>query len=161
MSGGTGAVNSRLLLPGQPGAGREGQAGAGTAFRWERVCVLEYPPVPEAVPSARLRARQALRGWGLDEVADDGLVALCELLTNAVTASANMPSRPTVRVRLLADPGQLIIEVFDRAGGVPEIKSPAWDEDGGRGLVTVAGLARRWGWTRHLDGKIVWCDFWL
>jgi hypothetical protein len=25
----------------------------------------------------------------------------------------------------------------------------------------VAGLARRWGWTRPLDGTIVWCDFWL
>jgi len=159
MRGGTGAVNG-LLLAGQPRLGQQGQPGAGNAFRWERVCVLEYPPVPEAVPSARLRARHAMRG-GLGEVADDGLVALSELLTNAVTASARMPSLPAVRVRLLADPGQLVIEVFDRAGGVPKIKSPGWDEDGGRGLVTVAGLARRWDWTKHEDGKIVWCDFWL
>jgi len=97
----------------------------------------------------------------LDEVANDALMVLSELLTNAVRESAAMPALPAVRVKLLADPGQLMIEVFDRAKGMPRIKSPALDEVGGRGLVVVAGLARRWDWIKHEDGKLVWADFWL
>jgi len=162
MSGGIGAGNGCLLPAGGPVAGRPGQPGAGTVFQaWRHVSVQEYPPEPAAVPGARRRAGHALRAWGLGEVADDALMALSELLTNAVTASAGMPALPLVRVRLLADPGQLVIEVFDRADGIPEIRSPALDEVGGRGLAVVAALARRWDWTRHRDGKIVWCDFWL
>ena len=72
-----------------------------------------------------------------------------------------LPSRPDVRVRLLADPGQVMVEVLDRAPGRPVRLAPAWDELSGRGLATVAALAHRWDWTRHQDGKIVWCDFWL
>jgi len=54
-----------------------------------------------------------------------------------------------------------MVEVYDRAPGWPVRMAPAWDELGGRGLATVAALAHRWDWTRHGDGKIVWCDFWL
>ena len=161
MSGGTGAGNGCLLPTGKSVPGRDGQPGAGTIQIWRHASVQEYPPVPEAVPSARRRAGHAMRAWGLDEVANDALMVLSELLTNAVRESAAMPALPAVRVKLLADPGQLMIEVFDRAKGMPRIKSPALDEVGGRGLVVVAGLARRWDWIKHEDGKLVWADFWL
>jgi anti-sigma regulatory factor (Ser/Thr protein kinase) len=97
----------------------------------------------------------------LGAIALDAELALSELLTNAVRESAALPSRPGVRVRLLADPGQLMVEVLDRAPGRPVRMAPALDEPGGRGLATVEALAHRWDWTRHGDGKIVWCDFWL
>jgi serine/threonine-protein kinase RsbW len=161
MSGSTGAVSSRPLLTGQPGPGRDGPPGAGTAFQWDRVCALEYPPVPEAVPRARRHARHVLIQWGFGSIAADAELALSELLTNAVRESAGLPLQPHVRVKLLADPGQLMVEVFDRAPGRPVRLAPAWDQAGGRGLATVAALAHRWDWTRHGDGKIVWCDFWL
>jgi anti-sigma regulatory factor (Ser/Thr protein kinase) len=161
MNGGTGAVSSRLLSAALPGPGREGRPAAGAAFPWERVCVREYPPLPESVPRARQHARQALSQWGVGALAADVELALSELLSNAVRASAALPSRPDVRVRLLADPGQVMVEVFDRAPGRPVRLAPAWDELSGRGLATVAALAHRWDWTRHQDGKIVWCDFWL
>jgi anti-sigma regulatory factor (Ser/Thr protein kinase) len=164
MSGGTGATSERLVNDGMPSPGRNGHSGAGTAHHWTawtHVSVLEYPPVPEAVPSARHWAARSLRDWQLDDIADDALVALSELLTNAITASARMPGQPGVRVKLLFDPGQLVVEVFDQAAGIPEIRMPSWDEPGGRGLLAVAGLARRWDWSRTEDGKSVWCDFWL
>jgi len=123
--------------------------------------VREYPPLPESVPGARRHARRVLGQWGLGAIAADAELALSELLTNAVRASAVLVSRPGVRVRLLADPGQLVVEVFDRAPGRPVRLAPAWDEVGGRGLATVAAVARRWDWARRGDGKIVWCDFWL
>jgi anti-sigma regulatory factor (Ser/Thr protein kinase) len=122
--------------------------------------VREYPPLPESVPRARQHARHALRQWGFGAIAADVELALSELLSNAVRASAALPSRPDVRVKLLADPGQVMVEVFDRAPGRPVRLAPAWDELSGRGLATVAALAHRWDWTRHQDGKIVWCDFW-
>jgi anti-sigma regulatory factor (Ser/Thr protein kinase) len=161
MSGGIGAVGSRLLSATRPGSGRDGQPGAGTAFRWERVSAREYPPLPGSLPRARRHARQVLDRWGLGAIAPDAELALSELLTNAVRESAALPSRPGVGVRLLADPGQLLVEVLDRAPGRPVLMAPAWDEPGGRGLATVEALARRWDWTRHGDIKIVWCDFWL
>jgi anti-sigma regulatory factor (Ser/Thr protein kinase) len=123
--------------------------------------VREYPPLPESVPRARRHAQHVLDQWGLGAIALDAELALSELLTNAVRASAVLPSRPGVRVRLLADPGQLMVEVLDRAPGRPVRMAPALDEPGGRGLATVEALAHRWDWTRHGDGKIVWCDFWL
>jgi anti-sigma regulatory factor (Ser/Thr protein kinase) len=153
MSGGTGATG--FLLPG--GAAVPG----GSSFRWHRVSVLEYAPLAEAVPSARGHARDVLREWGLAGVASDAEIALSELLTNAVTASAALPARPTVRVALLFDPGQLIIEVFDSAPAVPVLRVPGEDDPGGRGLLTVKALAHRWGWTPYRAGKLVWCDFWL
>jgi anti-sigma regulatory factor (Ser/Thr protein kinase) len=153
MSGGTGAVGS--LPPGGPAAPSE------STVQWHRASVLEYAPLAEAVPSARGHARHVLREWGLDGVAADAELALSELLTNAVTASAATPARPTVRVALLFDPGQLIVEVFDSAPGLPVLRVPGWDEPGGRGLFTVNTLAHHWGWTRCQGGKVVWCDFWL
>jgi anti-sigma regulatory factor (Ser/Thr protein kinase) len=123
--------------------------------------VREYPPLPDAVPGARRHARHVLGQWGLGVIAADAELALSELLTNAVRASAVLVSRPGVRVRLLADPGQLLVEVFDRAPGWPVRMTAAWDEVGGRGLATVEAVARRWDWARQGDGKIVWCDFWL
>jgi anti-sigma regulatory factor (Ser/Thr protein kinase) len=125
------------------------------------VRVQEYPPLPESVPRARQHARHAVSQWGVGAIAADVELALSELLSNAVRASAVLPSRPGVRVKLLADPGQVMVEVFDRAPGRPVRLAPAWDELSGRGLATVAALAHRWDWTRHQDGKIVWCDFWL
>jgi anti-sigma regulatory factor (Ser/Thr protein kinase) len=153
MNGGISAVGS--LLPG--GSAALG----GSASQWHRASILEYAPLAEAVPSARGHARHVLREWGLAGVASDAELALSELLTNAVTASAALPARPTVRVALLFDPGQLIIEVFDSAPGMPVLRVPGEHDPGGRGLLTVKALAHRWGWTPCRAGKLVWCDFWL
>ncbi|MDQ2877242.1 MAG: ATP-binding protein [Actinomycetota bacterium] len=122
---------------------------------------LDYPPLAEAVPGARAHARLVLAEWGFAGIAGDAETALSELLTNAIRESAAMSARPSVTVTLLADPGQLVIQVLDRAPGTPLLREPNWDEPGGRGLFTVAALAHRWDWTRYEDHKIVWCDFWV
>jgi anti-sigma regulatory factor (Ser/Thr protein kinase) len=164
MSGGTGAVSSSLLPTGNPGPRLEEQPAAHTSGQWTawlHVSVLEFVPLRTAVPSARHHARKVLRAWGFEAVAADAELALSELLTNAVTASAALPLQPRVRVKLLADPGQLVIEVFDQAPGAPTRTTAARDQPGGRRLAMVEALAHRWDWTRYPDGKLVWCDFWL
>src|ERR1700729_2597769 len=153
MSGGTSAVNSGLLSSGQPRLGQQPPPGATAAFPWERVSTLEYAPLAEAVPSARRHARHVLREWGFGAIALDAEVVLSELLTNAIRESAALPSRPPVRFKLMADPSQLMIEVFDTAPGKPVRRARGLDEAGGRGLGTVEALGHRWDWTRHEDGK--------
>jgi anti-sigma regulatory factor (Ser/Thr protein kinase) len=139
-----------------------GSAPTPAACQWHRASVLEFAPLAEAVPIARGHARSILHERGLEQVADDAELVLPELLTNAVTASAALAARPMVRVALLFDPGQLIIEVFDSAPGAPVLRVPSLDEAGGRGLAIVDQLARRWDWTPHpTGGKTVWADFWV
>jgi len=161
MSGGIDAVNGCLVPAGQPGRGQAGKPGAGTAFRWRRMSMLEYGPYPEAVGSARAHVRAVLAELRLASIVDDAVFATSELMSNAVRLSAEMRDRPPVRLKLLIDPGQVVVEVFDRAPGQPVVTEPAWDATSGRGLFAVTRLATRLTWNPYEDGKIVWCDFWL
>jgi anti-sigma regulatory factor (Ser/Thr protein kinase) len=164
MSSGTGAGSSSLLPTGNPRPRLEEWPTAGPSCQWTawlHVSVLEFAPLRTAVPNARHHAREVLRAWGFEAVAADAELALSELLTNAVTASVALPLQPRVRVKLLADPGQLMVEVFDQAPGIPTRMTAARDQPGGRGLAMVEALAHRWNWTRYPAGKSVWCDFWL
>jgi len=102
--------------------------------------VREYPPLPESVPRARRHARHVLGQWGFGAIAADAELALSELLSNAERASAVLPSRPGVRVRLLADPGQVMIEVLDRAPGRPVRMAPTETTVGG--TASTPGAAR-------------------
>src|SRR5689334_21712248 len=60
--------------------------------------------LPGAVPCARLHARLVLAEWGLKALADPGELAVSELVTNAVRASAGLPGTqhvlPTVQMWL-------------------------------------------------------------
>jgi anti-sigma regulatory factor (Ser/Thr protein kinase) len=76
-----------------------------------RMSFIELAPLPSAVPCARLHAVHVLRDWGLRDLADDAALVISELVTNAVTASAILPGRPPVSLRLISDGGSLRIEV--------------------------------------------------
>ena len=80
-----------------------GAAGAGTTMR--RMSFIELAPLPSAVPCARLHAVHVLREWDLRDLADDAALLISELVTNAVAASAVLPDRPPVSLRLIADGG--------------------------------------------------------
>ena len=120
---------------------------------------LEFAPLPTAVSCARLHAVHVLHEWGLRHLADDIAVIVSELVTNAVDASAVLPERPPVALRLLATEKSLLIEVWDHSPLDLEPREADADDECGRGLTVVAALADRWGHERtgHRR-KVVWAE---
>jgi anti-sigma regulatory factor (Ser/Thr protein kinase) len=95
-----------------------------TVHRMEQVRYRRFRP---AVRSARLRARELAKEWGLTEVADSLESAVSELVANAVVhGRAARGSRVSVTYRL-EDRG-LRVEVRDWATGMPKLgRAPAPD----------------------------------
>ncbi|MFF3395098.1 ATP-binding protein [Streptomyces sp. NPDC002669] len=114
-----------------------------------------------AVPLVRQFVRAALVDWTCDVRADDVLLCVSELVTNAVLHG--VPPGRGLRVRLYWEQagGVLRIEVHDSGDGEvrPRDSGAAHDEEGGRGLLLVAALADRWGVGERNPGKVVWCEF--
>ncbi|MFH8841480.1 ATP-binding protein [Streptomyces sp. NPDC017868] len=109
-----------------------------------------------SVPLARDFTRKALADWGLDGRADDVLVCVSELATNALLHG--VPPGRGYRLHLyLERPGPLRIEVHDSGDGTPAVREPS--DELGRGLLLVEALADRWGVGARDPGKIVWCEF--
>ena len=131
--------------------------GAGKAFH--RTTVLELAPLPSAIPCGRLHAVHVLHEWGLRALAEDAELIVSELMTNAADASAILPDRPPVALRLLASGKSLIIEAWDYSPADLEPSDPDPDAECGRGLTVVAALSARWGWERtgH-HRKVVWAE---
>jgi anti-sigma regulatory factor (Ser/Thr protein kinase) len=109
-----------------------------------------------SVPLAREFTRKALADWGLDARADDVLVCVSELTTNALRHG--VPPGRGYRLHLFLErPGSLRVEVHDSGDGTPALRAP--EGESGRGLHLVEALADRWGVGERNPGKIVWCEF--
>lgn len=115
--------------------------------------------MPTAVSCARLHAVHVLHEWGLRGLAEDAALIVSELMTNAIDASAVLPDRPPVTLRLLAGELSLLIEVWDQSLLDLEPREADADSECGRGLTVVAALSDRWGWERtgHRR-KVVWSE---
>ncbi|TXC93647.1 ATP-binding protein [Streptomyces sp. ISID311] len=115
-----------------------------------------------SVPLAREFARTALTEWDLDHLAEDVLLCVSELATNALLHG--VPPGRGYRLRLsLGEDGLLRVEVHDSGDGEPHVTvlAPYDGEEGesGRGLLLVSALADAWGVGERVPGKIVWCEF--
>jgi anti-sigma regulatory factor (Ser/Thr protein kinase) len=120
---------------------------------------LEFAPLPTAVPCARLHAVHVLHEWGLRDLAGDAEMIVSELITNAIEASALLPERPPVSLRLLLAGESLVIEVWDHSPRDLEPREADADDECGRGLTVVAALADRWGSERTgSHRKVVWAE---
>ena len=121
--------------------------------------VLEFAPLPTAVSCARLHAVHVLHEWGLRGLAEDAALIVSELMTNAVDASAVLPDRPPVTLRLLVRERSLLIEVWDQGPLDLEPREADADAECGRGLTVVAAISDRWGCERtgHRR-KVVWSE---
>ncbi len=123
------------------------------------------PTVPAV---ARVFVRATLHAWHLESLAQDAELVVSELAGNAVAASADTNGRPIyvdghmpiIRVCLLTDGVRLLIEVWDRAPGVPVLREVACLEESGRGLMLVNAIADTWGWNpaEGRPGKAVWAE---
>ncbi|MDI3408433.1 ATP-binding protein [Streptomyces cavernicola] len=109
-----------------------------------------------SVPVARAFAREALGDWGLAPRADDVLLCVSELATNALLHG--VPPGRGFLVRLAYDGHVLRVELHDSGDGEPHIPCEARDE-GGHGLLLVSALADKWGVGARVPGKVVWCEF--
>lgn len=123
------------------------------------------PADPTAPRTARAFARETLAEWGLPGDGSDVLVAVSELVTNALrhgmeTSVKQVQSRP-IQVVLLGHPRRLVVTVTDPGGSAPAVvhSEDAFSEDG-RGLLVVAGISDAWGWAPlSTGGKAVWAAF--
>jgi anti-sigma regulatory factor (Ser/Thr protein kinase) len=107
--------------------------------------------------SARRLAENALQAWDLTERTDDVLLVASELVQN-VTKHTDDGGE----FRLSLQDDAILIEVTDTNPTLPRQHAPEPHVAGGRGLLLITAVARRWGsrpaaWAGH-KGKVVWAE---
>ncbi|MDN3297843.1 ATP-binding protein [Streptomyces ficellus] len=112
-----------------------------------------------SVPAARHFAAAALGEWGMGDRADDVLLCVSELATNALLHG--VPPGRGFRLHLFREPGGGLLRVELHDSGDGEVRAGRPDErsESGRGLLLVAALADAWGVGERDPGKVVWCEF--
>ena len=145
---------------------------------WARRTHLELGALRGAVPCARLHARHVLWEWGLSDLDEAVELVVSELVTNAIQASAGLSREvpgydedsqglPCVWLWLASDGRQLVVEVGDSSPRTPiQVETETeHDVEGGRGLLLVETVSRRWGYyypaeeddsQRKIIRKVVW-----
>ncbi|QIB42677.1 DUF6415 family natural product biosynthesis protein [Streptomyces aureoverticillatus] len=134
--------------PSCPSDGREGQLVLclGSAHR----LTLDGAPHLAAVPEMRHTLTDALRTWGLGQMADVVVLVATELVTNALLHAA-----PCGDVALSHGHGLLFVEVADSSATAP-VRARARSGSEERGLALVRSLSQDWGWVPRRHGKRVW-----
>ncbi|ADP81076.1 ATP-binding protein [Pseudofrankia inefficax] len=132
------------------------------------VAVFRFPADPAACPLARHFVRGVLGEWRLAQAADVAELLTSELVGNAIDACAGAERFDgglvgCVEVGVTADRDRLLIEVADADPRPPTPRDPGPDDESGRGLMLVEGLAERWGHHLATDGgrphgKVVWFE---
>ncbi|WP_244162846.1 SpoIIE family protein phosphatase [Streptomyces bungoensis] len=118
----------------------------------DQVATWDLSGDPAAVAGMRAEALRRLAAWGLDEISFTAELVVSELVTNAIRYGG-----PPMRLRLIRDTA-VICEVSDSSSAAPHLRRARTFDEGGRGLLLVAQLARRWG-TRHTaTGKTIWAE---
>ncbi|MEU9890383.1 ATP-binding protein [Sphaerisporangium sp. NPDC051011] len=118
-----------------------------------RTVTWDIPHDLAAVGKARHMAGDVLTGWGLDYLADDVVLVIGELLSNAVSHGA-----PPIRLSLWATADDLCVRVTDHGPEAPRHLDLGPDAVHGRGLPIVAALAGAFGVIPLPEGpgKTVW-----
>ncbi|GGV39039.1 hypothetical protein GCM10010293_43440 [Streptomyces griseoflavus] len=111
--------------------------------------------VPQAVGHARRFTRRTLRSWGVTEDIDAALLAVSELVTNALVHTDGQ-----VRLDLTLVGGRLRLAVADASPRTPvKPTSIGWEATGGRGVLLVEAVSADWGTLPVSGGKQVWAEF--
>ncbi|CAM5247290.1 SpoIIE family protein phosphatase [Streptomyces aurantiogriseus] len=118
----------------------------------DRVADWELPVDPAAVAEARKAASRRLADWDLTELSFTTELVVSELVTNAIRYASS-----PIRLRLICG-RTLICEVHDGGATAPHLRHPRTTDEGGRGLLLVSQVTRRWGTRFVPDGKIIWAE---
>ena len=123
-------------------------------------------PLPGDDPASARTARRAvsyqLAAWCVPEnLADDLVLIVSELATNAVTHSITRPQAQCKRLWVVIGrhPGGLLVAVVDNGTYDPRVlrpRPPNKTACSGRGLRIIAELSDRWGHRAHPQGTCVW-----
>jgi hypothetical protein len=123
--------------------------------RWPLHSRLELAALDTAPACARKHARLVVTEWGQAALADTTEILVSELVTNAVQASAGLPS-PVVGLWLASDHSSVVVHVRDGCHQMPARQDAGPDSPSGRGLLLVEALSKDWGTYRTARGKVVW-----
>jgi GAF domain-containing protein/anti-sigma regulatory factor (Ser/Thr protein kinase) len=115
--------------------------------------VLRLSDGPDAASITRRAVSEALERWGLSELTDDALLAVSELVTNAI-----LHADPPFVVRLARGEGMVRLEVEDGSRLAPLRPLASTDTMTGRGISLVDAVTHRWGVEQRPAGKVVWCE---
>ncbi|AJC55826.1 ATP-binding protein [Streptomyces sp. 769] len=126
-----------------------------------RIRTARYRRERRSVSLAREFVRTALADWDRKDRADDIVLCVSELATNALLHGVPPGRGYRLWLALGAVDGVLRVEVHDSGGGEPRVpeRGGAWTEECGRGLLLVAALADAWGAEGRVPGKVVWCEW--
>ncbi|MCX4715233.1 ATP-binding protein [Streptomyces virginiae] len=113
-----------------------------------------YLRSPRTVAAARQFTRDTLQAWGVTDGADDMLLCVSELATNALRYGVP-PGRGYLLRMYGFEDATVRIEVHDGGPGFSRIT----ERPHGHGLALVAALSDAWGVLARTPGKIVWCEF--
>jgi hypothetical protein len=131
--------------------------------RWPLRDSITLGALAGAVPSARVHVRQLLWEWHWAELSHDVGVVVSELVTNSLTASAELrPAVAPVLVWIGSDTHTVLAAVADAIPRPPVRLNLGPDAEGGRGLAVVEAFSSRWGWhTTTMAGlaKVTWAEW--
>ena len=119
--------------------------------------------IPQAdlasISEVRGELRDAVRRWGVGELADTVELLTSELVTNALV---HTDRDALLTARLFRDagtgPARLRVEVDDESDLWPKRRTPGEQASSGRGLMLVEALADAWGVDPRGSGKRMWFE---
>nr|WP_239149310.1 PAS domain S-box protein [Streptomyces sp. SID12501] len=109
------------------------------------------PAVATSVREGRAFLHKALVSWGCAAAADNALLLLAEILTNAV-----LHAEGPLGLHLSRSDSDLTVEVSDHSPQLPQPRLATADDESGRGLLLVRALADNWGVRPTDEGKTTW-----
>ncbi|MEW1658637.1 MULTISPECIES: ATP-binding protein [unclassified Streptomyces] len=138
--------------------------GYGRAIRPDGLAARALVADAQAASEARRFTGATLSGWNLKPVADNAMLVVTELLSNALryglTGPAGQPRDATPHplwLGLLRCRDLVLCTVCDHSSDVPVIREADHFAQSGRGLHIIDCLSSSWGWTTPTAaGKAVW-----
>lgn len=109
------------------------------------------PPRAASAAAARRLVSQALADSARADLEDSALLAVSELVTNALVHAGT-----DIGVHVSVDQRGVLVAVRDGNPHLPTVHRRARESGTGRGLRLVEGLADDWGIDQQVDGKVVW-----
>ena len=118
-----------------------------------RTAKTTLPPEPTSARACRRFLLSTLEEWDADQFADDAVLLLSELVTNAVLHAGT-----EIEVTIQLDDDVLRVEVRDGDPRLPTVRHYSLLSGTGRGLALVAQTARSWDVEPLPSGKRVWFE---
>ena len=154
-------------MTGEISSVNEPRRNAGRITKDQFVSCVPFPAMVSSICTARMHTRDLMEKWDLMVMVDDAELIVSEMMTNAIKATNAIP--PEARYPELYDRLEVVclclylldeeleIDVWDPRPEPPTRREAMPDDEGGRGLLLVEALSRRWGirWPSS-GGKIVW-----